>query len=95
MFRIASVRADGMLVPREAFYESGWLGLIRRLRFVSLCMQASPCIKAEQIAAAGIPLMLVAGWMDATAAAAISAYVHVGSRVPGMLHPSLGMEWQH
>lgn len=37
---------------------------------------------ASEIAAANVPLMLVAGWMDATAAPALSAYVHA-AKAPG------------
>ena len=45
--------------------------------------QGSPTAFAKQIAAAQIPLLLLAGWLDATAGAAILAFVHSGKAAGG------------
>ena len=44
--------------------------------------QASACSRAEDIRDANVPLLFVAGWLDSTAAAAISAYLHC-AQAPG------------
>lgn len=43
-------------------------------------LQSSACTRVEDIRKADVPMLLMAGWLDATAASAISAYVHAAKK---------------
>ena len=45
--------------------------------------QVSACSAAERISESGIPLHLVAGWLDSTASPAIVAFVNAAAKTPG------------
>ena len=45
---------------------------------------ASLCSRADELKQANIPLQLVSGWLDSTAAAAINVYHYCG-QAPGVL----------
>ena len=54
-----------------------------RLQINATTADVSLCSRAEQIQQAKIPLQLVSGWLDNTAAAAINLYHHCG-QAPGV-----------
>lgn len=56
---------------------SGWVQTNATTADVSLCG------RAEELQKADIPLQLVSGWLDSTAAAAINLYRHCG-HAPGL-----------
>ena len=58
---------------------------------------ASLCSRAEELGQANVPLQLVSGWLDSTAAAAINLY-HYCVQAPGTfcehLHQKTSDVWQ-
>ena len=66
-----------------------------------LCHQVTICNHAAKLRQLTMPMLLIAGWLDATAAPAISIFAHV-ARTPGLRPPYFNVSasirdvcWQH